>query len=68
MADFIYRLAYVVICCAAMAAVWLGIRWLVYGVPAQFAYGLGLGFGIGMLLMYAVTQIDKRNAQRRSKS
>ncbi|MBO9122795.1 MULTISPECIES: hypothetical protein [unclassified Rhizobium] len=68
MADIVYRLAYVVICCAGMVCFWLLCRWLIYGISDGFGIGFGAGFGVGMVLMYAITLVDKRDAQRRSKS
>ncbi len=51
-----------------MLGLWFAVRWLVYGVSDDFGIGIGLGFVIGVLLMYAVGIVDKRNAQRGSRN
>lgn len=66
MSDFIYRLAYVVICVAGLLAFWFAARWLIYGVSDDFGLGVGVGALIGFSFAAAAALIDKRTAAQRS--
>lgn len=64
MGDFLFRVLYVVICCAGMLGVMLLISFGIDAVPPLFAGGIGVGILLGVTVMYIVGRIDQRNAQR----
>lgn len=64
MSDFVYRLAYVVLCCAGMLAFWFLVKYGIESLNPLFASGLGVGLMVGVTGMALANAYDKRNAQR----
>lgn len=67
MSDFVYRLAYVVICCAGMLGLWFAVRYGVGKMSGEFAAGFGVGGCLGVLMMVIANAVDKRRGQRPSR-
>jgi len=59
-----WKLAYVTLCLAGMAAFYAGVRWLIYGISSDFGIGVGVGFALGMSLMFLAHKYDQRANSR----
>jgi hypothetical protein len=58
------RAAYVVICLAAMAALYGAIHWAVYGFSRDFGLGLGAGVMATLILYRAAEVLEKSQRDR----
>lgn len=59
-----WRLFEIVSVIAAVALVFMGAKWLVYGISNDFGLGISLGFVLGFGVATAYAYVDRRRSSR----